>query len=111
MSEVNSKTEEKTTAATTKQIAKTVTASSKKVEKSVVIYIGPTIDEVVASNTIFNNGISKELENTIKEIPAVGKLIIPINQLSAARIQINTKNSALAVCYENVQKCVNKKGV
>lgn len=111
MSEVTTKTEEKvaTVTATTKPVAKTVTASAKKVET--VIYIGPTINEVVASNTIFNNGISKELEDTIKEIPAVRKLIIPISQLSAARIQINAKNSALAVCYENVQKSVNRKGV
>lgn len=110
MSEVTgSKTEEKTA---TKQMIKTVTTSTKKVSKEVVIYVGPEIVEVVAANTIFNNGISKELENAIVEFPAIKKLIIPIKELSAARMQINTKDSALAICYKKVcEYAKEKKGV
>ena len=111
MSEVTSKTEEKTTT-TAKAPIKTTTTPTKKATKEVVIYVGPEIAEVVAANTIFNNGISNELENAIEKVPAIKKLIIPIKELSVARIQINTKDSALAICYKKVcEYAKEKKGV
>ena len=79
-----------------------------KKQKKTVIYIGPTIVGVVTQNSIFNNGIPYELEETMKEIPVVEKLIIPVESLATASQQLNKKQGILYTCYEKVKKVLER---
>lgn len=65
-----------------------------------VIYIGPSIPGVVTTNTIFNNGISTELETLKGKLPAIKELIVPVDKLVAARAKLRDRKSATSICYE-----------
>ena len=50
-----------------------------------LIYAGPTITNVVKQYTIYTNGLPKILEEKIEEVPAIKKLIVPVNRLREVR--------------------------
>ena len=76
------------------------------VKKETVIYIGPDIKGVVKKNTIFNNGITKGLKKKMEEKPMIGGLIIPIEQLADANMQLLKKGSVLNTLYKKVEKMI-----
>lgn len=105
-------TEEDKTVATKTTTATTANAESTKAveEKKTVVYIGPTIPGVVAANTTFNNGLTETVKNATAETPAINTLIVPIDKLVQARVQLRQKNSVYDVCYNKVQQYIDKKG-
>ena len=51
---------------------------AKSKSNEVVIYLGPTIKNVVATGTVFNNGLTKAVVEAIDKCPAVDELIVPV---------------------------------
>ena len=86
--------------------------SKTKIQSKVetVVYIGPTILGVVAKNTFFNNGLSTELTTAIKEIPVIGKLVVPISDYPKAMAQINKKEGVTYSFYQKALEHSQKKG-
>ena len=81
-------------------------AKTKEVVKPVgpVMYIGPSIANVVQKSTVFKDGIYPEtLNNVIKERPYIQRLLVPIDSLSEARKELATEQSALSVIYNKVK--------
>lgn len=78
------------------------------VAANTVVYIGPTIPGVVAANTTFNNGLTETVKNAIAEMPAINTLIVPVNKLVQARVQLRQKDSVYDVCYNKVRQYVKK---
>ena len=54
----------------------------------VVAYLGPTIDRVVSHGTIFRGELPSILQEKIKELPAVGGLIVPFDQFAEVELQL-----------------------
>lgn len=77
-------------------------------ETETVIYIGPTIPGAAAMNTIFNNGITVELEKVIKEMPAIASLIVPIGKASKARGQLSEPDSPVRICFEKALEYIRR---
>lgn len=75
-------------------------------KKQVVVYVGPDIKNVVKKNTIFNNGLTKGLQQKIDDTPLIGGLIIPIEQLADVNAQLSKKDSVLNTLYERVKKMI-----
>ncbi len=94
----------------TSTTVKSTSATAKSTTVSTVMYIGPTIPGVVSANTTFNNGLTDLLKNAIAEMPAINTLIVPIEKLVQARVQLRQENSPYDVCYNKVRQYVNKKG-
>lgn len=92
MSEV--KTE---TAAKSRQAAKRET-----VQKKTMVYVGPTIKNVVSTGTIYNNGIPEKLTKEITKQPVVGNLLVPVEELAAAQKELSIAGSALKIIYDKV---------
>ena len=71
-----------------------------KVKKSAVMYVGPTIPNLVQNSTTFKNGMLPEaLEKCVKEKPYMQKLFVAIEELPAAVKELNDNKSALsAIC-------------
>lgn len=88
------------TITTTKKTATRVATASVKTVPVTVVYIGPTIPGVVTTNTIFNNGISNELQILTGELPAIKELIVPVDKLVGARAKLRDRKSATSICYE-----------
>lgn len=78
--------------------------------KEKLIYLGPSIKDKIMGNTIFSNGISKELKEISKEIPAIKSLIVPINKLSKVRKELQEKDSVISICYQKVTDFLIRKG-
>ena len=78
------------------------TAKKETVQKETVIYIGPSIKNVVSTGSLYKNGLPDVLEKEMKKQPVIGSLIIPISGLAAAQKELATPGSALAVIYGKV---------
>lgn len=75
----------------------------KKSIKTTVVYIGPTIENVVSKNIVFNNGIPKYLTDEIAKQPLINNLIVPIEQLASARNELRNPKSALSIVYGKIK--------
>lgn len=90
----------------TPKVQKSVQAQTNVKKKQTVVYVGPDIKNVVKKNTIFNNGLTKGLQKKIEQIPLLGGLIIPVEQLADANVQLSQKNSVLNTLYERVSNLI-----
>lgn len=88
---------------------KSTTKNGEKKETGTVIYIGPTIPGAAAMNTIFNNGITEELEKVTKEMPALASLIVPIEKASKARGQLSEPDSPVRICFEKALEYIGRR--
>lgn len=61
-------------------------AKVKKTEQTAgtVVYVGPTVPGVANQNTFYSNGIPTPLTEAIAKNPAMGGLVIPLDQLPDA---------------------------
>lgn len=90
-------------AKTEKQETKTKqTVKNEAVQKKTVVYIGPTIKNVVSTGTIYNNGLPEPLKKEMEKLPMIGSLLIPVDRLAAAQKELATPGSALAIIYAKV---------
>lgn len=67
------------------------------------IYVGPTIDGVAITNTIYERP-PDALESAIEKRPYLAGLIIPISDLASAMRQIEGKTGAIYKLYDRAQK-------
>ena len=79
---------------------KTKTTENNEVRKETLVYLGPTIVGVATQNTFFNNGLSEELKNAIKEMPVINNLIVPLSKYTKASSEINKKEGAMYEFYK-----------
>ena len=80
-------------------------------EKKTVVYLGPEIPSVVAVGTVFKNGLTKELEEKIKELPAINMLLVPVKDVVKVKRELTKETSAARICYQKVAEYAAKKGV
>lgn len=69
-----------------------------------VMYIGPSIPNVVQASTVFKYGILPEALNKFAEgKPYIKKLLVPIQELPAAMKELNSGKGALSTIYRKVK--------
>lgn len=72
--------------------------------KQDVMYIGPSIPNVVQASTVFKGGILPEaLKKCVEEKPYMKKLLVPIKELPAAMKELHGGKSALSTIYRRVK--------
>ena len=71
-------------------------------QKETVMYIGPSIKNVVTTGTLYNNGLPEILKKEAEKQPAIKSLIIPMSELTAAQKELATPGSALKIIYDKV---------
>ena len=94
-----------TVAETNAAPAKEKPATKAKTKQDVtVMYIGPSIPNVVQASTVFKNGLLPEtLKKCVEEKPYMKKLLVPITELAAATKELNSGKSALSTIYRRVK--------
>ena len=85
-------------------------AAKKPTEKKTVIYLGPAIAGVVVPGTVYNNGLTPQMETAVEEIPALRSLLVDIENAGRVRKAIKDPQSAAAICYQKVFDYAKKKG-
>lgn len=68
-----------------------------------VVYCGPTIPGVAKQYTFYNNGIPAPLEEAIQKNPAMGGLVIPLDQLPDAMKKLSGRHGHIYRLYRLVQ--------
>lgn len=90
----------------TAKTAETVTkkpATKAKAQTVTVMYIGPSIPNVVQASTVFKDGILPEaLKKSVEGKPYMKKLFVPLAELPAAMKELNG-SGALSTIYRKVQ--------
>lgn len=81
----------------------TAKASKRSGSTDAVAYMGPTIKGVAVNGTVYTNGIPAELEEKIKEVPAIRGLMIKVTNLASAGVAIQTEGTALNNLYKTVE--------
>ena len=64
-----------------------------------VVYVGPTIPGVATRNTTYSE-VPEEIRNAAKNAPYLLSLCVPINRLSLALRQIQSKRGGMYTFYE-----------
>lgn len=78
-------------------------------ETDIRIYIGPTIMGVAGHNQIFSNGIPDALKEAVRECPPIGKLVVGVDGLSEAMMELQKKDLVLDICYQQAVKYEKEK--
>lgn len=94
--------EEKKEDGTVQKETKRKAAKQEAGKEETVMYIGPTIKNVVTTGTLYNNGLPDALKEAAGKQPAIRSLIVPIGGLAAAQRELAVPGSALAVIYGKV---------
>ena len=78
-------------------------ATKAKAQDVTVMYIGPSIPNVVQASTVFKDGVLPEaLKKCVEDKPYMKKLLVPLAELAAAMKELNG-NSALNSIYRKVK--------
>lgn len=67
-----------------------------------VMYLGPTIKGVVATGTIYSNGLPKALEEEMKKQPLIKELLTPVGQIAEKQKALKDNGSAISVIYGKI---------
>ena len=68
-----------------------------------VVYCGPTIPGVAVQYTTYTNGTPAALAEAVKEKPALGGLVGPLDQLPEVRRQFHAGAGRYYTLYRKVQ--------
>lgn len=68
-----------------------------------VVYIGPSIKNVVVTGTIYTNGLPEAVKKEMERQPALKSLLVPISGLAEAQKELNIPGSAMATIYKKVK--------
>ena len=80
--------------------------------KENVIYLGPSIPNLISASTVFKDGILPEVVNEkIEELPMMVNLFIPISMMVEAVKEINREGSSLQLIYGKVKTETKEKEV
>lgn len=69
-----------------------------------VAYCGPTIPGVAVQYTVYINGTPAALTEAIKEKPALGGLVVPLDQLPEVRRQFHAGAGRYYTLYRKAQE-------
>ena len=83
---------------------------TEKKDKKMVIYLGPAIAGVAVPGTVYNNGLTPQMEAAVDEIPALRSLLVEIETAGRVRKAIKDPQSAAAICYQKILDYAKKKG-
>ena len=98
---------EKRNVATSQQEEKSAKKPAERKGKA-VIWLGPTIVGVAVTGTVYRNGFTPQFQNFKKELPAVKRLLVGIEDAARARRALTDPQSAESLCYRKTLAYVGK---
>ena len=79
-------------------------------EKAAVVYLGPPIMGVAMPGTVYRNGLTPQLKEAVKEVPALNRLLVVTGNAQKVRKDLRDPQSAASICFQSVLKYVKEKG-
>lgn len=69
-----------------------------------VMYLGPSLAGVAATGTVYNNGLTPQMQAAAEELPALNTLLVEIGGIVQARHDLRDKNSGISICYRKAEE-------
>ncbi|MDY3230594.1 MAG: hypothetical protein SOX46_03310 [Clostridiaceae bacterium] len=71
--------------------------------KQTMVYIGPSIQNVIVTGTAFYGGYPPHIEAALRRHPYLNDLMVPVQELSHARKEVRNPESALGRIYRKAE--------
>lgn len=71
-------------------------------KEKTVIWLGPAIAGVAMTGTVYQNGLTAQVEKMKTELPACTKLLVETKDAARVRKALTDPQSAESLCYEKV---------
>lgn len=78
--------------------------AAKQAAGKMVMYLGPSIAGVTATGTVYNNGLTPQMQSAAEELPALNTLLVEIGGIVQARKDLRDKNSGISICYRKAEE-------
>lgn len=78
--------------------------TAKQAAGKTVMYLGPSITGVAATGTVYNNGLTPQMQAAAEELPALNTLLVEIGGIVQARHDLRNKNSGISICYRKAEE-------
>ena len=78
--------------------------TAKQAAGKTVMYLGPSITGVAATGTVYNNGLTPQMQAAAEELPALNTLLVEIGGIVQARHDLRDKNSGVSICYRKAEE-------
>ena len=78
------------------------------IENGMLIYVGPTIDQIIKNGASFRCGFPPRLTEIINRYPFMNELMVPSELLAEAKKNIRNSESNLNMLYRKAEKIRRK---
>ena len=90
------------------QAVKTAEQVVKPADRSIVktgsvVYMGPSIKNVMQEGTVFTNGYPEKVKAYLEAHPIAKELIVATSQMAAVKKELRDVNSARSIFYEKMK--------
>lgn len=72
-------------------------------EKQIMVYVGPSLKNIVQTGSAFTGGYPPKLRREMEKRPYLLELMIPTERLSAARKELRMPGSGLSQLYQKAK--------
>ena len=77
-------------------------------ESGLLIYVGPSFDQIVRNGASFRGGVPSGIRAIIKKYPFINELIVPSECLAQSKKAIRKSGSYLNMLYRKAEKIRRK---
>lgn len=89
------------------EVKETVSVESSELKtddkkQEILVYCGPQIQNVVARNEMFTNGIPKVLEEMASENRSIKRLIVPVERMIEVKKNISIKGTVENISFQKI---------
>lgn len=84
------------------EVKKTVKAKRVVEEKKTLIYLGPSVGNVLATNSVYSEGIPESVKDLFEKCPAIEKLFCEPKKINEYKNAINDNGSFINLNYKKV---------
>ena len=84
------------------EVKKTVKAKKTVGEKKTLIYLGPSVGNVLATNSVFSEGIPESVKDLFEKCSAIEKLFCEPSKINEYKNAINDIGSLINLNYRKV---------
>lgn len=84
----------------------------KEARKEDLVYMGPSIPNVVRHSTVFKDGVFPSiLAEKIREFPLIQSIFVPVGKMVDVVKELKVKNSAFSIVYRTIEEEIRKEKV
>lgn len=78
--------------------------TKKLIKPKKVVYLGPTLPGVAKEGTIYISGITPQLEEACKRMPAIREFVVPVDTYEEVVKRLKDSENGMSQIYQYISK-------